>query len=66
MDHISAFTRPITHRVYIQTYVCKLVDKCRVNTDLPPLKSSGHKINNTERVTTPVINTNNLHVIYMI
>ncbi len=52
MDPTSAFTQPISHRVYIQTYVCKPVDKCRVNTDLPPFLSGGHKQIIMERATT--------------
>ena len=38
----------------------------RVNTDLPPLKSGEHKINNIERTTNLNLRINNLHVIYMI
>jgi hypothetical protein len=38
----------------------------RVNTDLPPLKSGEHKINNIERATNLNLGINNLHVIYMI
>ncbi len=38
----------------------------RVNTDLPPLKSGEHKINNIERITKLNLKINNLHVIYMI
>ena len=41
--------------------ICKPDDKCRVNTDLPPLKSGEHKINNIERVTTLDMWINNLH-----
>ncbi len=65
-DHISAFTQPLISSCYIQTYVCKVDDKCRVNTDLPPLKSGEHKINNIEWATNPNTGINNLHVIYMI
>ena len=57
---------PLSHHVYTQTYVCKPDDKCRVNTDLPPLKSGEHKINNIEWATNPNTGINNLHVIYMI
>ena len=64
-DHISAFTRP--YNLIMFTYnICKPDDKCRVNTDLPPLKSGEHKINNIEWVTTPNMWINNLHAIYMI
>ena len=38
----------------------------RVNTDLPPLKSGEHKINNIERATNLSLGINNLHVIYMV
>ncbi len=47
-------------------YIYKPDDKCRVNTDLPPLKSGEHKINNTEWAITPNIRINNLHAKYMI
>ena len=66
MDHTSAFTQPIISSYLHTTYVCKLDDKCRVNTDLPPLKSGEHKINNTEWATNPNTRINNLHIIYMI
>ena len=65
-SHIRIHTTPYSHHVYIQTYVCKLDDKCHVNTDLPPLKSGEHKINNTEWAANPNTGINNLHVIYMI
>ncbi len=45
---------------------CKPNDKRHVNTDLPPLKSGEHKINNIERATNLNLGINNLHVIYMI
>ncbi len=38
----------------------------RVNTDLPPLKSGEHKINNIERTTNLNLGINNFNVIYMI
>ncbi len=46
--------------------ICKPDDKRRVNTDLPPLKLGGRKINNIEWAATPNMRTNNLHAIYMI
>jgi hypothetical protein len=46
--------------------ICKPDDKRCVNTDLPPLKSGEHKINNTEWAPIPNIRINNLHAIYMI
>ena len=46
--------------------ICKPDDKCRVNTDLPPLETGKHKIKNIEWVTTPNMWINNLHAIYMI
>jgi len=64
-DHISAFTQPPISSC-LHTYVCKLDDKCRVNTDLPPLKSGEHRINNIEWATNPNTRINNLHVIYMV
>jgi hypothetical protein len=63
MDHISIFTRPIIPSTHV-THV-NLMIRRRVNTDLPPLKSGEHKINNMERLTNLNSRINNLHVIYM-
>ncbi len=63
-DHISAFTRPIIPSCLHTTYVNPMIRR-RVNTDLPPLKSGEHKINNTERTTNLNLRINNLHVTYM-
>ena len=53
-EHGSHFRLHMTYNLIMFTYnICKPDDKCRVNTDLPALKSGGYKINNTERVTTP-------------
>ena len=53
-EHGSHIRLHTTYNLIMFTYnICKPDDKCRVNTDLPPLKSGEHKINNTERVTTP-------------
>ena len=66
-EHGSHIRIHTTYNLIMFTYnICKPDDKCRVNTDLPPLKSGGHKINNIEWVTTPNMWTNNLHAIYMI
>ncbi len=66
-EHGSHIRMHTTYNLIMFTYnICKPDDKCRVNTDLPPLKSGGHKINNIERVTTPNMWINNLRAIYMI
>jgi hypothetical protein len=65
MDHISIFTRPIIPSCLHTTHVNLMIRLC-VITDLPPLKSGGCKINNTERTTNLNLRINNLHVIYMI
>ena len=66
-EHGSHIRIHTTYNLIMFTYnICKPDDKCRVNTDLPPLKSGGHKINNIEWVTTPNMWINNLHAIYMI
>jgi hypothetical protein len=65
MDHISMFTRSIIPSCLHTTHVNLLI-RFRVNTDLPPLKSSGCKVNNMERTTNLNLRINNLHVIYMI
>ncbi len=67
LEHGSHICIHTTYNLIMFTYnICKPDDKCRVNTDLPPLKSGEHKINNIEWVTTPNIWMNNLHAIYMI
>ena len=66
-EHGSHIRIHTTYNSIMFTYnICKPDDKCRVNTDLPPLKSGGHKINNIEWVATPNMWINNLHAIYMI
>ena len=66
-EHGSHIRIHTTYNSIMFTYnICKPDDKCRVNTDLPPLKSGEHKINNIERVTTLDMWINNLHAIYMI
>ena len=66
-EHGSHIRIHTTFNSIIFTYnICKPDDKCRVNTDLPPLKSGEHKENNIEWVTTPNMWINNLHAIYMI
>ncbi len=66
-EHGSHIHLHTTYNLIMFTYnICKPDDKCRVNTDLPSLKSGEHKINNMERVTTPNMWTNNLHAVYMI
>ncbi len=66
-EHGSHIHLHTTYNLIMFTYnICKPDDKCRVNTDLPPLKSGEHKISNIERVTTPDTWINNLHAIYMI
>jgi hypothetical protein len=65
MDHISLFTRPIIPSYLHVTHV-NLIIRRSVNTDLPPLKSGEHKINNMERLTNLNSRINNLHLIYMI
>ncbi len=63
-SHIHIHT---TYNSIMFTYnICKPDDKRRVNSDLPPLKLGGHKINNIEWATTPNMWINNLHAIYMI
>jgi hypothetical protein len=53
-EHGSHIRLHTTYNSIMFTYnICKPDDKCRVNTDLPTLKSGEHKINNIERVTTP-------------
>ena len=65
-EHGSHIRLHTTYNLIMFTYnICKPDDKCRVNTDLPPLKSGEHKINNIEWVTTPNMWINNLHTIYM-
>ncbi len=64
MDHISIFTQPIIPCLHM-THV-NLMIRRRVNTDLPPLKSGGWKVNNIERATNLNLRINNLHIIYMI
>ena len=66
-EHRSHIRLHTTYNLIMFTYnICKPDDKCRVNTDLPPLKSGKHKINNIERFTIPDMWINNLHAIYMI
>ena len=66
-EHGSHIRIHTTYNLIMFTYnICKPDDKCRVNTDLPPLKSGEHKINNIEWVTTPNMWINNLHATYMI
>ena len=65
MDHISVFTRSTFPSCLHTTHV-NLMIRCRVNTDLPPLKSGGCKVNNTERTTNLNLRINTAHVIYMI
>jgi hypothetical protein len=66
-EHGSHIRIHTTYNLIMFTYnICKPDDKCRVNTDLPPLKSGEHKINNIERATNLNLGINNLHVIYMI
>ncbi len=66
-EHGSHIRTHTTYNSIMFTYnICKPDDKCRVNTDLPPLKSGEHKINNTEWATIPNIRINNLHAIYVI
>ncbi len=66
-EHGSHIRIHTTYNSIMFTYnICKPDDKRRVYTDLPPLKSGEHKINNTEWATIPNIRINNLHVIYMI
>jgi hypothetical protein len=65
MDHISLFTRPIIPSCLHMTHV-NLMIRRRVNTDLPPLKSGEHKVNNKEQATDLNLRINNLHVLYMI
>ncbi len=63
-SHIRIHT---TYNSFMFTYnICKPDDKCRVNTDLQPLKSGEHKINNIEWATTPYTGINDLHALYMI
>ncbi len=66
-EHGSHIRLHTTYNLIMFTYnICKPDDKCRVNTDLPPLESGEHKINNIEWVTAPNMWINNLHAIYMI
>jgi hypothetical protein len=65
MDHISIFTRSIIPSCLHITHV-NLMIRRRVNTDLPPLKSGGCKVNNTEQTINLNLRINNLHVMYMI
>ena len=66
-EHGSHIRIHTTYNSIMFTYnICKPDDKCRINTDLPPLKSGEHKINNIEWVTAPNMWTNNFHAIYMI
>jgi hypothetical protein len=65
MDHISIFTRLVIPSCLHMTHV-NLMIRRRVNTDLPPLKSGGCKVNNIERATNLNLRINNLHIIYMI
>ncbi len=66
-EHGSHIRLHTIYNLIMFTYnICNPDDKCRVNTDLPPLKSGEHKINNIEWVTTPNMWINNLHAIYMI
>jgi hypothetical protein len=65
MDHISIFTRSIIPSCLHATHV-NLMIRCRVNTDLPPLKSGRCKVNNTEWATTLNLRINNVQVIYSV
>jgi hypothetical protein len=65
MDHISIFTRSIIPSCLHTTHV-NLMIRFRVNTDLPPLKSGGCKVNNTEQTSNLNLRINNVHAIYMI
>ncbi len=53
-EHGSHIRIHTTYNSIMFTYnICKPDDNCRVNTDLPPLRSGEHKINNTEWATIP-------------
>jgi hypothetical protein len=66
MDRTSAFTQPISHRVYTQMYVCKPVDKCCVNTDPATLLIKWARINNYGTGNYSQHRINDLRVLYMI
>jgi hypothetical protein len=52
-EHGSHIRLHTIYNLIMFTYnICKPDDKCHVNTDLPPLKSGEHEINNIEWVTT--------------
>jgi hypothetical protein len=66
-EHGSHIRIHTTYNSIMFTYnICKPDDKRCVNTDLPPFKLGGYKINNIEWATTPNTRITNLHAIYMI